>query len=228
MDSLLKMEIFLAKPTNRLEKSMTEPSRQHYRKILATKGMIFLAGKEQAIRVKNLSIIGFLAELAANNTLKSTAELFQAIRLSALVDFYLPQMSLAGEAEIVRSEQIDDQILLGLEFKNLEYNINNQLYKKRQAYRKNFYESGHIDFNGKQYEFSTQDVSVDGLMIKLSARVAADIGIVTPFEFKKIDLAGQIKLIWLEYDQEGGTLMGLQYVRMEKTTNNIIPQVLET
>ncbi len=197
---------------------MSAPSRQQYRKILATKGLIYLAGNEQAIRIKNLSIIGLLAELAPNKILRSTADLFQVIRKSNLVDFYLPQMALAGVAEIVRSEQIDDQILLGLEFKNLVYNINNQLYTKRQAYRKSFDESGQVDFNGKQYDFSTQDVSVDGLMIRLSERVTAEIGIVTRFEFKKINLAGQIKLIWLEYDQEGGTLMGLQYVQMEKTT----------
>jgi hypothetical protein len=48
--------------------------------------------------------------------------------------------------------------------------------------------------------------------------------VVTVFEFKRLELEGEAKVVWVESIPEGGTLMGLQYVHMEKSEIKGIPE----
>jgi len=38
-----------------------------------------------------------------------------------MIDLYLPEMRLNGEAEVVRADMEGDRIMLALEFKNISY-----------------------------------------------------------------------------------------------------------
>jgi hypothetical protein len=57
---------------------------------------------------------------------------------------------------------------------------------------------------------------VDGLMIHLKESIEVKEGTVTIFDFKRLQLRGEIKVAWVDYTEDGGTLLGLQYVHMEK------------
>ncbi len=203
---------------------MSEEKRS-YRTSLSSHGLIYIVGKELEITVRNLSITGLLAELDTNKLIKGVDDFFHAIELSATIDLYLPEMRVAGEADVVRAEKIDDRIYFALEFRNLSYDVNNLLYK-RKAYRKSVTASGEIIFNNETFVFLTQNVSVDGLMIQLKEKIDVELGIVTTFDFKHIDLKGDIKVIWVEYEDDGSTLMGLQYVSMMKEDIEGIPRFI--
>ena len=149
-------------------------------------------------------------------------DLFKTINLSPVVDIYLPEMRLAGEAEIVRADLIDDRIFMAMDFKNVAHDVNNLLYQ-RQAYRKNMTAPGLIIFNGHHYHFNTVNVSVDGLMIRLEHRVDVDEGTVAAFDFKRLDLLGEVKVVWVEHEEET-TLMGLEYNYLEKTFVKGVPR----
>lgn len=194
-----------------------------YRKNLTTQGLIYLAGEEQIITVKNISITGVLAQLnskVGNNDIK---EIFNTLLSSTVIDLYLPEMRLAGEVEVIRVDLQDDHILLALEFRNVSYDVNDLLYK-RKAYRKNLPGPGHILLNGQYLDFNAINVSVDGLMIRLNENIAVEPGVVTVFEFKRLDLEGEARVVWVDPMPEGGTLMGLQYVHMEKSEIKGIPE----
>ncbi len=181
-----------------------------YRKSLTSYGLIYLGGEELEIEVKNLSITGMLAELEGNDAIHGIKDVFHAIELSAIIDIYLPEMRLAGEAEITRADMDGEKVYLALEFRSLTYEVSNLLYK-RKAYRKNLAAPGQIIFNGIKHQFFTKNVSVGGMTIMLNKRVVVQAGLITIFDFKKLDLRGEIKVVWVEYVDDDFTLMGLQF-----------------
>jgi len=192
-----------------------------YRKKLMSKGLIYMGGDEQEITIKDLSLSGVLAELKSSG--KDAKAIFNLLKESTLIDLYLPEMRLAGEVEVVRVDMHEDHLALALEFRNVSYDIDNQLYK-RKVYRKNMVAPGKILLNGEYRDFTTVNVSVDGLMIRLEEFIDIKPGEVTIFEFERLGLDGEIKVIWVEHPANVGTLMGLQYVHMEKTEIKGIPR----
>ena len=193
---------------------MSEQKRP-YRTNLTSYGLIYMGGEELELSVRNLSITGLLGELDDNINIHDIKDVFKSVKLSPTIDLYLPEMKLAGEAEIVRADMIDGRIYLALEFRNVSYDVDNVLYK-RKAYRKNMTAPGQIVFDGNKYDFYTKNVSVDGLMIHLKESIEVKEGTVTIFDFKRLQLRGEIKVAWVDYTEDGGTLLGLQYVHMEK------------
>lgn len=194
-----------------------------YRKNLTSHGLIYLAGEEQLITIKNISITGVLAQLDSKAGKNDIKVIFSTLLSSTIIDIYLPDMRLAGEAEVIRVDLQDDHILLALEFKNVNYDVNDLLYK-RKAYRKNLPGPGHILFNGEYMDFNAVNVSVDGIMIHMEESIYVESGLITVFEFRRLELDGEIKVIWVDHMPDGGTLMGLQYVHMKRTSIKGIPE----
>ncbi|MGZ8916445.1 MAG: PilZ domain-containing protein, partial [Methylobacter sp.] len=106
-----------------------------YRKNLMSHGLIYMGGEEQEITIKDISLTGVLAELKSDLVGKDAKDIFSMLSASTLIDLYLPEMRLAGEAEVVRVDMLEDHISLALEFRNVSYDVDNQLYK-RKVYRK--------------------------------------------------------------------------------------------
>lgn len=203
---------------------MTEDNRS-YRKSLSSHGFIYLNNKEREISVRNLSISGLLAELDSHKFISEVDEVFHAIESSITIDLYLPEMRLAGEADVVRTEKIAGHIYLALEFRSLTYDANNLLYK-RKAYRKVLSAFGDIFFHGKPDTFSTENVSVDGLMIRLKESVDIEVGTITLFDFSQFGLEGKVKVIWIEKEGDGHTLIGLKYEQMVRDEIKGVPGFL--
>lgn len=191
-----------------------------YRKNLMSHGLIYMGGEEQEITIKDLSLTGVLAELKSDQFARDAKDVFNMLSVSTTVDLYLPEMRLAGEAEVVRVDMFDNYMSLALEFKNVVYDVDNQLYK-RKVYRKNMAAPGKILLNGQYHEFNAVNVSVEGLMINLAESIDVEAGEITQLEFERLELEGEIKVIWVERTADGGTLLGLEYVHMKKTVQGI-------
>ena len=198
-------------------------NRRYYRKNLNSQGFIYLAGEEFEISVKNLSITGLLVELEDRTIIRDVSDLFRAIKLSPLVDIYLQTMRLAGEAEIVRADMVEENLLLALEFVHVYYDVANIFYK-RKAYRKSMTAPGQIYLHDRKHSFKTVNVSVDGLMIYLEDKIHVTPGTITTFEFKRLELLGECQVMWVEDDPKGGTILGVQYIHMEKEKISGIPR----
>lgn len=193
------------------------------RKNLISQGLIYMGEEEHRITIKNLSINGVLARLNSDREDIDIKYIFNQLLVSTVIDLYLPEMRLAGEAEVVRADIEDGQILLALEFKNIAFDIDKDL-NKRKAYRKSMPDPGRILLNGEYYDFNTINVSVEGLMICLSEAIAVEVGTITRFEFKRLELEGKIKVIWVDLISDDRTLMGLQYINMENNAIKGIPR----
>jgi len=194
-----------------------------YRKKLTSYGLVYLAGQEMEMSIRNLSITGALVELTDNPKIHNINDLFESVQKTPLVDIYLPEMRLTGEAEVVRADIVDGQIYLALEFRAVIYDVDNVLYK-REVYRKPISAPGQIILNDKKYKFLTKNVSVDGLMILLDEIIDVEIGTVTIFDFKRLKLRGTIKISWVDHIDTHSTLFGLQYVQLQKDDKIEIPR----
>lgn len=190
-----------------------------YRKSLTGTGLIYMGFVEHEIHLLNISLTGLLAELRLDADLR---DMFEALQVSPVIDIYLPEMRLAGEAEVVRVDSTENGFHIGIEFRNLSYDIDNLLYNRR-AYRKNMTAPGHIAINDFEYTFSTENVSIDGLMIRILGHVEVETGTVTHFDFKHLELQGDAQVVWVEPDHDT-TLMGLQYIRLERDEIKGVPQ----
>ncbi|WP_246246928.1 PilZ domain-containing protein [Candidatus Methylobacter favarea] len=182
-----------------------------------------MGGEELEITIKNLSITGVLAELNNSGENTEVRDIFNNLLASTLIDFYLPEMRLAGEVEVSRVDLLNNHIFLALEFKTVAYDIDNLLYK-RKAYRKHMPGPGQILLNKKYREFNAVNVSVEGLMIRLDEIIAVEEGAITLFKFPQLELEGEIKIVWVDYSDNCGTLIGLQYMHMGKTLVKGIPR----
>jgi len=201
---------------------MTNQAERPYRKNLTEHGLIYMGGEEHDVIVKNLSLTGVLAELCCANEPPEISDIYHAISASPVLDFYLPELRLAGEVEVVRVDVEGSHILMALTFKYVSHDVDNLLYK-RKAYRKMMTAPGKILLDGGFIEFATVNVSVEGLMIRLNKAVDLNVGTITAFQFKRLDLEGAVQVIWIECD-ESSTLIGLQYMHMEKTHVAGIPE----
>ena len=190
---------------------------------LVSHGFIYMGEEEHKITVKNLSINGVLARLNSDRKDIDITYIFNKLLVSTIVDLYLPEMRLAGEAEVVRADMEGDHILLALEFKNIAYDVDKE-FNKRKAYRKNIPGTGRILLNDKYHNFATVNVSVEGLMICLSEEISVKEGTITQFEFKNLEMEGKVKVIWVDPISNDRTLIGLQYVDMKKNTLKGIPR----
>ena len=190
---------------------------------LVSEGFIYMGEEEHKITVKNLSINGVLAQLNTDREDIDIKYVFDQLLVSTVIDLYLPEMRLVGDVEVVRGDMEEGHILLALEFKNIAFEIDKDL-NKRKAYRKNIPDSGKILLNGHCCNFASVNVSVDGLMICLLEAIELEVGTITRFEFKRLELEGDVKVIWVDLISDGRTLIGLQYVHLERNALKKIPR----
>jgi hypothetical protein len=202
---------------------MNSESKRSYRKKLITNGLVYINGEEQEVFVVNISMTGVLVQLSCEIYSSDTDSNFNDSLISTTIDFYLPQLSLAGTAEISRVTKDEHHVLLALKFQDITYNIDSLLYKRR-VYRKNMSVPGRILLNNELYDFYTVNVSVEGLMIRLEKTVVIAEGITTSFEFKDLSLKGEVQVAWIDFDIEGKTLVGLKYINMNTDAIKGIPR----
>ena len=196
-------------------KAMPNAEHRAYRKNLSSHGLIYLGFEELPIKLVNLSLSGFLAELSVTRP-----DLFERLQVAPQIDIYLPDMRIAGEAEVVRIENVDTGLLIGIEFRKLSYDTDNLLYNRR-AYRKHMNTLGEIIIDDFECVFTTQNVSVDGLMARIARIIQLEPGKQLSFNFKDPDIQGEAAVVWVEHDEQS-TWLGLKYVCLE---NDCIPGV---
>ena len=198
-------------------------SRENYRKNLSMTGLLFIGGIEHEMQVQNISISGLLVTIEPITGISDERDIFLIMKESSLVDIYIRKLNLAGEAEVVRVDMDGENILIGMEFKHISYDAENLLYK-RKAYRKSMTAPGQILIDKTIYEFLTRNVSVDGLMIRIPEHIELQKRMVVEFKFDKLHLFGECLVIWFEYDDNGGTVLGLEYQHMEKGDIRGVPK----
>ncbi len=202
---------------------MNSASKRSYRKNLITNGLLYLNGEEREVSINNISMTGLLVQLDGTSCADST---LNDSLVTTVIDFYLPQLRLAGTAEIVRIITKDINISLALKFRDISYNISGFLYR-RKVYRKNISVQGRIQLNNVYYNFYTINVSVDGLMVRMSETIEIEEGMIAWFELTEstlLSLKGDVQVVWIDFDVDGKTLLGLKYTNVNPAEITGIPR----
>jgi hypothetical protein len=173
--------------------------------------------EEHNVSVKNISINGLLVQINSDRKYIDIKYIFNQLLVSTIIDIYLPEMRLAGEVQIVRADMEGNHILLALEFRNMAFEIE-EILNRRKAYRKNMNYVGKILLKGLYIEFTTVNVSLEGLMIQILESVVVEEDTITHFEFKQLELEGKVEVIWVDAGSKEETLIGLKYIHLEKNT----------
>ena len=182
-----------------------------FRKSLKSNGSIYMGGEKRAVTIKNMSITGALAELDSKQGYENTRDIYKTLSSSTMIDVYLPEMRLVGNAEVVRVDMDDERTFIAMEFKYISHNEGNRPYK-RKFHREYMAVPGRIFLNGEYWAFTTVNVSAGGLMILLAGTIAVEEGLTTVLDFEQMELEGQIKVMWANRTTDAGTIIGLQYM----------------
>lgn len=183
-----------------------------YRKSITAKGSIALNGLKHTITIKNISLSGVLAEIQNNTNIN---DLQTVLTKSTSLDIQIPDLQLNGQAEIIRIENKENQISLGLKFKQLKFDSGN-VQQKRRSHRKILTVPGEILLHGHYHGFVSVNVSQDGMMIHLPRPCDVMPGFVTKFRFKKLDIEGEFKIIWTKKGAKTSTWIGGKCLNMHK------------
>ncbi|MSP27960.1 MAG: PilZ domain-containing protein [Methylococcales bacterium] len=200
---------------------MNSESKRSYRKKLIAPALIYINGEERKVLVVNMSITGILVQLKYKDMYSEHSnDMSSDTLVSTVIDFYLPTLRLAGTAEIIRVEKEEIQVFLALKFKDIAYDADGVLYQ-RKAYRKNVSIQGQILLNNGYHNFNTINTSVDGLMIQLVETLAIAEGMITSFEFNNLSVKGEVEVVWIDFDVDGNTLMGLKYISLASAPSQL-------
>ncbi len=187
-----------------------------YRQVLTGQALVFIAGEELEVTVRNISLTGLYAELDESRLLKNPDDLVKSLKKNPIIDLLFEKLDFAGEAKATRVERGDGKISIAMEFKNITYGVSTRLYR-RNVYRKSFSGTGYIQLNARKIQFKTHNVSVEGLLISIPKRVSVKRNTVAKFIIQQLKLKGKARVIWTEPDEKYGLLLGLQYVNLEKS-----------
>jgi PilZ domain len=180
-----------------------------YRKEMQCDGLIYFGHQERKIRVLNISLTGALAELESDATLNNINALFAVLQEGSDMDIFLPDVCLAGGANLVRAESTVKGFLIGIEFRDVLYSSASQM-RNRTAYRKAVTVVGDLSLNGRVRDFVTENVSVAGAKIHVGSHLEVVPGAVGNFRCAALGLEGQVEVVWARPRIEG-TDLGLQF-----------------
>ncbi len=196
--------------------------RENYRENVSVAGVLFMGGVEHKMQIHNLSIVSILASIEPTADIRNEQDILKITEQSKLVDIYIKTINIAGEAEIVRVEMKDKEILISMVFKQVSYNAESLLYK-RKVYRKAMNTPGKILVFDTAFDFVACNVSVSGLMIRIPGKADLHEGDLVEFKFDELQIHGKAVIVWVEHVDDNGTLVGLEYKRMKKADLSSIP-----
>ncbi len=189
--------------------------RKEYRKSYNSSGQIFIAGELLDFISYDVSVAGICIEVVPGLLLSEISDFEALLKENDLVELYVKDLMLTGEANIVWVKQDKGKILLGLEFRDVMYNAE-KLWRTRRFYRSAKAFTGYVVVNDQRVDFTGINVSVDGLAIQLKhGNSQIESGDVIKLLVNEFDIKGLGKVIWVKSLDANTTELGLRYLNLD-------------
>lgn len=194
---------------------------QEYKKKFVSTGQMFAAGELLNFTGYDISVKGIVAEMVPGAFLTDYEDFDRLIKESPIVQIFVKDLMLTGEAEIVwLNVESDGGILLGLEFRDVIYNAE-KLWHKRRYFRKSKKAPGILIADEVKFPFESINISVDGIMICLTEDAEKAIAVEPPFSTgyvvkiisQELNVRALAKIAWIDRDTH--TTMGLRYLQVD-------------
>jgi hypothetical protein len=190
-------------------------NRKEYRKNFNSSGQLFIAGELLDFISYDISVKGILVEIQPGSLLAEINDFEALLKEDNLAEIYVKDLMLTGETEIVWVKQDKEKILLGLEFRD-EMSSATKMWRKRRYYRSNREFSGYLMIDEKRIDFEGNNVSTDGMGLKLDQiNSALKPGCVVKLMVNGLDVKGIGKIVWVSTVGEDTCILGLRYLTVE-------------
>jgi hypothetical protein len=193
-------------------------SRKEVRKIFTSSGQLYIAGELLNFIGYDVSVKGLHVEILPGVFLSDAEDFEKLLEENATAEVFVKDLMLTGEVDIVWVNKNDDSIMLGLEFRDVIYNVE-KLWHKRRYYRKYKKATGLL-FNhddNQQCAFESINVSTDGMMIHLPEPAGYDLhaGVIVKILSPELNIKTVAKVAWI--DSQSKTTLGLRYLQVNGT-----------
>ena len=189
--------------------------RKVFRKKLFSTGSIYLAGEVLDFTCHDVSTKGTQIELEPGKIITTFHDVESAVKDISLVDIFISELQITGPAKVVWVKQVNNKILLGLEFGDVILNAQ-KLWRQRSSYRKNVSASGCLIIGQIHLDFECRNISADGLVVSIDSEEHICPGMVVEIESEPLALKGIATIIWINRESKQGNnrhAVGLRYLR---------------
>ncbi len=187
--------------------------KRNYRKKLCSRGFIHFNGIKTPIILRNISLSGVLVDINTYDGAHSEM-LLKNLTEHCEVDINLPEMKMSAEAELVRVENHNSHLLLGLKFINAVQNPNRPEYERTSS-RKKLIVPGELVVNDQSVAFETENISTGGMMLFIKDDLNIEVNTVAPFSVGALNLSGELKIVWLKAKPPLGIALGVEFLDLE-------------
>jgi len=194
-------------------------TKRKYRTNLSMKGLVFLNGKELECIIVDLSTNGIKMEITPGHYFNNAQLFLDAINISGLVNFAIPEMHLDGESKIIRKESDGNKIYLSLAFSDVYYGLEHIPYK-RKFYRTRYRAIGHIKVSAVDYEVISQNISLSGMLIASPDPITVNNGEKITIDFKQVNINGDAEVIWSK-EVNKKYLIGVKFIKLAEAVKGI-------
>jgi c-di-GMP-binding flagellar brake protein YcgR len=192
---------------------MDSQIKRNYRKKLCSRGFIHFNGIKTPIILRNISLTGVLVDINTYDGAHSEM-LLKNLTEHCEVDIKLPEMNMSAEAELMRVENHNSHLLLGLKFINAVQNPNKPDYE-RKAFRKKLTVPGELVVNDQSVAFETVNISTGGMMLFIKDDISIEANSVVAFNVDALNLSGELKIVWLKPKPPLGIAIGVEFLDLE-------------
>jgi len=174
-------------------------------------GCITMGGKELFFKLKDMSLTGFLAELDDNFFLKSKTECNAELAgLGCDIRFHVFSPEMSGIAKLVLVEPVRERLLIALQFSVINFAAGFKVFK-RCLPRKEMPLNGRLFWQDQCYDFKSEDVSLNGLSVKMASQCSVTGGELISIELPRLCVSGSARVKWLMPE---ASKLGLAYSRL--------------
>lgn len=189
--------------------------RKEYRKKFTSSGQLYVAGELLDFISYDVSVNGILVEIIPGSLLIDIKDFEALLKEDNSAEIYVKDLMLTGEIEIAWVKLSDGKILLGIEFKNVMSKAM-KFWRKRRYYRSKRKFSGYLIADDKRIDFEGNNVSTEGLGLKLNkVNSALKPGSVVNLIVNNPDVKGVGKIIWINTAEDDTCTLGLRYFTIE-------------
>lgn len=189
--------------------------RKEYRKSFNSSGQVYIAGELLDFISYNVSVTGICIEIVPGLFLSDINDFEALVQENSLIEIYVKELMLTGEAEVAWVRLDKGKILLGLEFKDVMYNAK-KLWRTRRYYRSKKAFTGYLIVNDKRKDFQGLNISVNGLALTIEiGESTLKQGDVIKLLVNEFDIKGLGKIVWINSIDEKSSVLGLKYLELE-------------
>ncbi|MBT4347272.1 MAG: PilZ domain-containing protein [Methylococcales bacterium] len=179
--------------------------------VLGSSGCIKAGAKELFFNVKNMSTTGLLIEVKDNYQIKSENEFDMFVGgKNCDINFHVFNPDVSGVAKVVDVALAKGRLIISLKFSVINFEDGFMVFKRRLP-RKETQVQGQLYCHKQWYSFISDDISLNGLSVKIDVPCPVSEGERVTFEVPTLSFCGSARVKWSAPED---CRLGVEYINL--------------